>query len=171
MTKRRVSLAVLVVASALCALGAKKAPTVYDGTRGRVLSVADGDTFTLAVGGDDKVTVRLRGVDCPESKENDKCARDGAQGRLGCAEQVPLGKRATKVARTVLAGQTVTLESGSDSVQIDGDMYGRVLAYIRLDDGRDLGQILLEQGLCEDFSFKYPHPRQVLYKSVAKPVR
>lgn len=30
--------------------------------------------------------------------------------------------------------------------------------YVRLDDGRDFGLVLVT-GLCEDFSWKYPHPR------------
>jgi Staphylococcal nuclease homologue len=47
------------------------------------------------------------------------------------------------------------------------DRYGRVLAYVRLPDGSDLGLTLLREGLCADATASYPHPRTAQYRQVA----
>jgi endonuclease YncB( thermonuclease family) len=127
-----------------------------------VEKVVDGDTVQVRLGGEGKrVTVRVLGIDCPESHRNAKCRRDGVQGRETCDQQVPRGLEAARRVAELVKQQRVILEGSSDK-----DPYGRLLAYIRLPDGRDLGEILIMEGLCEDFSWKYPHPRQDRYKGI-----
>jgi micrococcal nuclease len=124
-----------------------------DGRTAYVEKVVDGDTLTVRVDGQ-RVKIRVLGIDCPESHANEKCARDGRAGRRGCREQVPLGRQAARRAAQLLKHRTVTLEGPTKT-----DLYGRTLAYVRLPDGRDFGAVMIAEGLCEDFGWKYPHPR------------
>lgn len=134
-------------------------PDSLAGSKAYVEKVVDGDTLKVRVDGGRRVTVRVLGIDCPESHANEKCARDGRQGRKGCAEQVPLGLEASRRAAAVLKHRTVTLEGPTKR-----DLYGRTLAYVRLPDGRDFGALMVKEGLCEDFGWKYPHPRMQEYR-------
>lgn len=134
-------------------------PDPLEGRKAYVEKVVDGDTLTVRLDGGRRVTVRVLGIDCPESHANDKCARDGRQGRKGCDEQVPLGLEASRRAAMLLKHRTVTLEG-----PIKTDLYGRTLAYVRLPDGRDFGALMVREGLCEDFGWKYPHHRMKEYR-------
>lgn len=129
------------------------APDALDGRTAYVEKVVDGDTLTVRVDGQ-RVKIRVLGIDCPESHANEKCARDGREGRRGCREQVPLGRQAAQRAAQLLKHRTVTLEGPTKT-----DLYERTLAYVRLPDGRDFGAVMIAEGLCEDFGWKYPHPR------------
>jgi len=133
-----------------------------DGQHAHVDKVIDGDTIKVRLlpGGDEKLTVRLMGIDCPESHKNRKCQRDGKQGRKGCDWQVPRGLKAAKRAAKLLKQQTVTLECEGPCKE---GRYGRALRYVRLEDGRDFGLVMVEEGLCQDFGWKYPHPRMKQY--------
>lgn len=130
-----------------------------EGRQAYVDKVIDGDTLEVRVDGGRRVRVRVLGIDCPESHANEKCARDGRQGRMGCDAQVPLGLKASRRAAELLKHRAVTLEG-----PIKSDLYGRTLAYIRMDDGRDFGAVMIREGLCEDFGWKYPHPRTPQYR-------
>lgn len=48
------------------------------------------------------------------------------------------------------------------------DRYGRTLAYLTKADGVDFGLEMLTEGLCADYSAKYPHPRQDAYRAAKK---
>ena len=140
-----------------------------DGAAGRVVKIVDGDTVKVRLDENAQlVTVRLRGIDCPESRHNNKCERDGKAGRRGCAWQVPRGKRATKMAEQILARRKVTLECGG---KCSRGGYGRELRYLKLEDGRDYGLEMIRRGLCEDFSYRYPHKRSQAYLRVQASAR
>lgn len=129
-------------------------PGVPAGSQVYVDKVVDGDTFKVRGADGNSFRIRVRGVDCPESHRNDKCERDGQQGRKGCDEQIPLGLEAARIAAKLAKHKQVILEG-----PISLDRYGRVLAYVRLPDGSDYGAFMVKEGLCEDFGWKYPHPR------------
>jgi nuclease-like protein len=75
------------------------------------------------------VSVRLLGVDAPERGDRAKCDQERA-----------LSKRSTERVKELLHGQ-VTLD-------VHGvDEFGRLLANVRLSDGRDLGEVLLRENL------------------------
>ena len=95
-----------------------------------VVSVADGDTFTIMAEGQEQ-RVRFRGVDTPELSDP-KCSRErelALQARQFVIEQLD-------------AAQRITL------IELDraGDRYGRWLAYVYVD-GESLAQQTIDAGL------------------------
>lgn len=119
-----------------------------------VWHVVDGDTVKL----DDGRTMRLAGIDCPESDRNAKCRRNG---EAGCGQEVLLGREVSGiVSRLVHEGATAQVLTNSK------DRYGRALGYVTLtENGADLGEWLIRNGWCLDWSEKYPHPRAELYRA------
>ena len=87
-----------------------------------VTSVTDGDTIEVA-GPDGGLTVRLIGINTPES---DECWADEATAALSA----------------LVAGQPVTLVRDSS----DTDQYGRALRYVETVGGVDVGAALVESG-------------------------
>jgi endonuclease YncB( thermonuclease family) len=140
-------------------------PTMREAQLSYVTKVADGDTFTacLLPGMDGSVRVRVLGIDCPEAHENAKCKREGERGGKGCAEQIPLGKKASAYAHRLLLKKKVFLESPRGDGRFELDMYGRVLAYVRTERGEDFGKRMIKDAGCENYQWKYPHPRGVDY--------
>ncbi len=123
--------------------------------------VYDGDTVRVIVDTQKKMDVRVRGIDCPESRQNDKCARDAQYGGKGCRWQIPHGRKAKRRAIKLLAKKRINLKCGG---KCEPDSYKRALRYIHLPDGRDFGLLMLLEGLCEDISRRFPHPRSSEYK-------
>lgn len=126
--------------------------------------VVDGDTVWVNTASA-LVDIRILGIDCPESKHNAKCMKQGAE---ACDADVPAGKAATVRAKQLLRGR-ITLEPGPTGFKIDGTGR-RLLAYIRLGDGRDYGLQVIKEGLCQDFGWKYPHPRGAAYVAAEQAV-
>ena len=97
--------------------------------------VIDGDTFAVD---DGTRTVRLIGVDTPESKASEEYTLK--TGKENCKE----GKIASEFTKDLLKkGTTVYLEYDAATE----DIYGRTLAYVYLEDGQMLQNILLENGM------------------------
>lgn len=88
---------------------------------GQVVEVTDGDTYDVrrSIGG--AVTIRLHGVDVPESAQ-------------------PYGRAATRTARRIAGGKNVRV-----TVEEIG-RYGRAVASVEVGGG-DLGALLLQRGL------------------------
>lgn len=101
------------------------------GTReATVVWVPDGDTLHVALENGAHEKVRLIGVDGPED----------APERVDCG-----GKDATgALVRLAPEGATVTLIE--DPTQDDRDRFGRILRYVELPDGRDLGELQIRHG-------------------------
>ena len=94
----------------------------------RVDHVIDGDTFILA----DSEKVRLIGVDAPETVHPAKSVQH-------------YGKEASEFAKRMLEGKQVRLEM---DVQ-ERDQYGRLLAYVYLEDGTFFNAELVKQGYAQ----------------------
>ena len=89
----------------------------------KVIRVKDGDTFVAELGGTE-TTVRLIGIDCPESVHPDEELNS------------PEGEAAAACAEGILqAGRPVFLEYDEERL----DVYGRDLAYVWLDRAVDTG--------------------------------
>jgi micrococcal nuclease len=82
-----------------------------------VTRVVDGDTIVVSIAGEEN-KVRLIGVDTPESVHSDE------------SQNVPYGQISSDFTRNALEGQQVYLEYDVEP----NDQYGRILAYVWLDD-------------------------------------
>lgn len=106
--------------------GAVRGPALpADARSASVVRVIDGDTVELEGLG----SVRLIGVDTPE-----------VYGGVEC-----YGREASTYAKRQLEGATVRFIVGRD----DRDRYGRLLAYLWLDDGRSFNALLVARGYAQ----------------------
>lgn len=139
---------------------------VYEGQKLYVTNVADGDTISgcLLPEGKHEVKIRIVGIDCPETSRNKKCIRDDKRKKMSCDEQIPLGKKARRVARDMLYKQVVSLESPEGRSRFSRDTYGRLLSYIRTANDLDFGKYTIEQALCEEYGYRFWHPRRNAYR-------
>lgn len=96
----------------------------------RVESVADGDTIIVDMHGRSE-TVRLIGVDTPETKDPRK--------NVQC-----YGQAAADFTRSLATGRNVRLEA--DATNTNRDRYQRLLRYVYLPDGRLLNAEIIRQG-------------------------
>lgn len=85
-----------------------------------VVVVTDGDTLTVEGSAGETVTIRLWGIDAPETSQ-------------------PFGPEATAVARQEAEGERVEVEV------VDRDQYGRVIGRVHVD-GTTLGRTLTRSG-------------------------
>lgn len=107
--------------------------------------VVDGDT--ISVGGRH---LRLIGFDTPETAlPSDKPTRTP---RAKCMAEYHLGQRAKVRLKQLVKSGKVTLERG-----LGTEHYGRELARLRVD-GRDVGDILMSEGLAQPFNLRPPKP-------------
>ncbi len=118
-SRTNIQLALLVISSLILA-GCARAQGFQ-----QVERVVDGDTFVLS-GGD---RVRLIGIDTPESVHPEKPVE-------------PFSREASAFAKRLLEGKTVRLEF---DVQ-ERDKYGRLLAYVYLEDGTFVNAELVKNG-------------------------
>jgi micrococcal nuclease len=99
-----------------------------------VTKVVDGDTIKVDLDGTIEM-VRIVGINTPETVDPRK--------PVEC-----MGKEASDFAKTLLTGQLVHLET--DPTQGDRDRYGRLLRFVFLQDGTDVGKLLIEQGFAHE---------------------
>ena len=111
--------------AAAASLTAGAAPSGSFTLAGTVSYVVDGDTLDIRAAGGRSERVRLIGIDTPE--------------RGACHAAA-----ATREARRLALGKPVVLRG--DATQATRDRYGRLLAYVALPGGKDLGQGLVRGG-------------------------
>lgn len=111
----------------LCLMLMAVLPASAETLRGMVKAVHDGDTVVLVGRGTGRVTVRLYGVDAPETRKPDSPGQ-------------PFGSQSKRVLMFKVLGKEVTAE-----VQ-DRDQYGRVVAVLQLA-GRDINAEMVTEGM------------------------
>jgi len=102
--------------------------------------VVDGDTIIISMNGQDE-RVRLIGVDTPETKHPKKPVEY-------------FGKEASAFTKAMVEGKKVRLKYDQEK----RDKYGRLLAYVYLEDGTFLNAEIVKQGYgfaYTRFPFKY----------------
>lgn len=114
-----------------------------------VEDVVDGDTLTVRRGGQ-VVTVRLLGVDAPETVHPDE--------PVEC-----FGPEAAARASDLLAGRRVWLEH--DPSQDDVDRYGRELAYVWLAEDRLVNFELVDGGYAREYTYDRPYTHREAFRA------
>lgn len=115
----------------------------------QVVTVVDGDTFKVA-SGDAVLTVRIIGINTPETKD----PRKGVE-CYGQAASEYLAKR--------LDEKSVVLIR--DPSQTTIDRYGRLLRYVEDSLGVDIGEELIRNGYAHEYTYNTPYIRQQRYQS------
>ncbi len=110
---------------------------------GVVRGVYDGDTLQLATREDNRLRVRLYGIDAPET---------GKQHTPG----QPYGDSSRRLLKYKVMGQRVAAEV------MDTDRYGRTVAVIRLN-GRDINREMIEGGMAWAYVSYLEEPYESLY--------
>ena len=87
----------------------------------KVIHIADGDTVTVFNDTNEKIKIRLKGIDCPEKAQ-------------------AYGNKAKNFTKDLVAGQPVIIQA------YDQDKYGRTIGDVILEDGRNLNHELVKAG-------------------------
>lgn len=107
-----------------------------------VTKIVDGDTFRMIYGGED-ISVRLIGIDTPESRSNERAVNQATEQNTTVEEITKMGKRSAQFLRKLLPIDTKV------KVELDiqkKDRYGRLLAYIYLPDGKMVNEVIVMEG-------------------------
>jgi micrococcal nuclease len=135
-----VSLALAIFSALLISQNALAHPTQR--TIATVLYVTDGDTIKVKINGR-KESVRLIGIDAPESRANDRAYKQALRSRADLETILALGKQSKQfLSQRLPASSTVQLE---EDVQ-PRDRYGRLLAYVYLPNGMMVNEEILISG-------------------------
>jgi micrococcal nuclease len=160
--KYKIKIALIMLIVAFCSVATylsaptkfsyKNIPKIEPEKEYRVERVLDGDTFEIKV--DQKlVTIRMLGIDTPETVDPRKPAQ--------C-----FGKEASDNTKKILEGQPVKLKI--DKTKTFLDKYGRVLAYVYLEDGLFLNELLLGEGYAREYTYGKPYLLKKQFKKLEK---
>ena len=122
-----------------------------DGSSHAIVAVVDGDTAKIEFQGE-TISMRIIGIDTPETVHPSRPVE-------------PFGPEATVRARELLEGKTVKLEYDADPEHDRFGKYGRLLVYLRLEDGTDFGKSMVAAGFARAYP-KYPFSRSKEYLAV-----
>ena len=122
-----------------------------------VKKIVDGDTYHIIYDGREE-SVRLIGIDTPESRRNAKAKKDASRSGDDLDKIVEMGKSATEFAKSIVKpGDQLRIEL---DVQ-ERDKYGRLLVYLYFPDGRMLNEILVKEGYASPLTY----PPNVKYQT------
>jgi micrococcal nuclease len=144
---RALAAAALAVALAGCSDAAGESQSA------RVVRVVDGDTIKVRLSDGARETVRLVGIDTPESKRPETPVECGA-------------RRAAAALSDLVSGRTVRLVR--DPTQDARDRYGRLLAYVE-ESGRDAGERMVRAGWAKPYVYAgVPFERARAYRAAER---
>jgi micrococcal nuclease len=142
---KRVTIIVLLVCAGAALAGLASAASTGEFTqKGVVTQVVDGDTLQVRLASGKLERVRLIGIDAAER---------------GSCFAAPAAERARQLALS----KPVVLRG--DRTQDTRDRYGRLLAYVWLPGGRDLGYQLVAGGFAKVYVYRDPFQRLGAYRT------
>ncbi len=107
-----------------------------------VVRVVDGDTLKIRYWGKEE-SIRLIGIDTPESRVNKKAKRDAEKTGQNIKTITAMGKRATEYVKSLVRpGDLVTIEFDAQH----RDRYNRLLGYVYLSNGKMLNEEIVKAG-------------------------
>lgn len=112
---------------------------------GTVTRVVDGDTIQVRLRNGPSQRVRLIGIDTPEVHESEKLERDARQTGRPKAEIQVLGRLASEFTKRHLDRKEVELEPDVQT----RDRYGRLLAYVWLQDKTLFNMLIVREGYAQ----------------------
>jgi endonuclease YncB( thermonuclease family) len=124
-----------------------------DAVPAKVQRVSDGDTFVATVKGR-RERVRVIGVDTPESVAPNQ-------------PDEPFGEEASDFAKHHLDGETVRLAGDAEP----RDRYGRMLAYVWLEDGTFWNALLVAEGYAQQLTIPPNVTYERLFRRLAREAR
>jgi micrococcal nuclease len=110
-------------------------PTATSQVEALVVNVVDGDTIDVLIDGQE-YRVRYIGVDTPETVHPTR-------------GEEPYGREASEYNKSLVQGQTVSLEKDVS----ESDQFGRLLRYVRLEDGSMVNALLVAGGYAQVSTF------------------
>jgi len=122
----------------------------------RVTSVIDGDTLKVRFANGVRTTVRLIGIDTPETRKPGTPVQCG--GRAATARMKQIAYRNGK-------GRSVTIRT--DPTQDLTDRYGRLLSYVAAG-GTDFGRTMVSSGWAKTYVYRVDFQRVAAYRSAAR---
>jgi endonuclease YncB( thermonuclease family) len=122
----------------------------------RIVRVIDGDTLRVRLSSGQQITVRLIGIDTPETKRPGVAVECGGKAASAFMHQIAFRRG---------RGRQVTLVG--DRSQDATDRYGRTLAYVDASGKGDLGRLMLRAGWASVYVFANPFERLARYESAA----
>jgi micrococcal nuclease len=149
-------LALAVGSLAMPALGGDAQVRAQMSSPAAVTRVIDGDTLAARLTDGREITVRLIGIDTPET------VKPGTPVECG-------GPEARDAMRQLAEGQEVSLVS--DPTQDSVDQFGRSLFYVGRSDGVDVGEALVRAGWAEVFVFDQDFQRLTRYRAAQRDAR
>ena len=129
----------------------------------RVSSVTDGDTLRVRLADGRRRTVRVIGIDTPESRKPGVPVECGARAATAAMRRLALERRGGR-----LRGRRATLVR--DASQGLTDRYGRMLAYVEVD-GQDIGRALVREGWAAVYVYDRPFARLSGYRAASDAAR
>ena len=145
----------LLVLPAIFFLNQQKAKFVKEDYAGLyVKRSVDGDTLVLS----DGERVRLIGIDTPEVHESEKLYRDSRRSGQDIRTIQALGRRSWDFTKSLVEGKPVRLEFDVEK----RDKYGRLLAYVYLEDG----QFVNAEIVCQGYASLMTYPPNVKYEDL-----
>lgn len=117
-----------------------------------VIKITDGDTIHISMDGRDE-TVRLIGINTPETVDPRRAVE--------C-----FGKEASVRIKEIASGKIVRLEY--DDSQAVRDTYGRLLAYVYLEDGQMINRKMIAEGYAYEYTYLTPYHYQQEFRDLQR---
>ena len=117
----------------------------------KILNVVDGDGLIIENIFDKKlIEIRFLGIDAPELKSCRKLAQDERETHLAAQFLISLGRKSFNFLLEIAPPSTkvsIITEKGNEI-----DIYGRTLAYVFLEDGTCLNEIMIKEGFAKPYN-------------------